>query len=259
MGMNPYAMGSMCTTDMTMYPFLQEYRNRVSSLCDSDMMSLNGSIYPNFTGTGAFNYDQYYEQMRRNQDSMMDNNLHNTQRMRQYDFQANSAQLKIKEAAVTLHEKICQNEQDQVKDALNAFINTVKETYAPNGGVDDIQILAYAEDLYKQTNGGKSLRDDIRENGHGSFVHGFLQSVTFGLYDNTTPEENISNFTGQPVGNKEKAYKKAGNTAGGMAAGATTGAIVGGLVIPVIGAGVGAIIGGAIGGIIGFNGSNILG
>ena len=60
-----------------------------------------------------------------------------------------------------------------------------------------------------------SVTDDIRQYGRGSFTQGFLQTITLGLADKKTAEENISELTGQPVGRSEKAKKIAGNAVGG--------------------------------------------
>ena len=73
-GITPY--GSMMNTDMMMAPFLNGYQSQVEALdsynrLNSDALSMDGSIFPNFTG--SFDYDQFYKNMQKNQDYMYQN------------------------------------------------------------------------------------------------------------------------------------------------------------------------------------------
>lgn len=220
-GMNPYMMNN----DLMMAPFLNSYQNQVflmdnySSL-NADMMSMNGSIFPNFTGT--FDYDQYYKNMQKSQDYMFDNQLRQTQRWRSNELEINSPMEEIHEKVELLHGKIIENEQEQILDAFEDLKESVRHAYAAAGSEPtEEQVTTRAMSLYKSNNGGKGLLEDIREHANGSFKQGFLQAITAGfIVDGITAEENISAITGQPVGRKENNLKKTGNMLGGATLGA---------------------------------------
>ena len=74
---------------------------------------------------------------------------------------------------------------------------------------------------------GKSLIQDLRDNGHSSFTQGLLQSLTFSATYRTSAEDNISAITGQPVGTSEKVSQGCGKVLGAGAAGAALGALAG--------------------------------
>ena len=209
-GLDMYApMGSLNNPMMVMY---------------NPMMSMNGSIfgggmmggypiaggYPMMGGSNG-NYEDYYRNYEKYQDFMIDNQVHQQQKWRNADLRLNASTEGIQKQAAILHEKILQNEQQQIQEAYASFKESVRAMY---GDATDEQISNRASTLYQQIT-GTSVVDDIRKNGRGSFTQGFLQTVTLGLADKKTAEENISELTGQPVGRSERAKKIAGNVAGG--------------------------------------------
>ena len=194
------------------------------------MLSMNGSIFgaypgfgmgmgmpfmPTFTG-GGYNYEDYYKNYQKYQDFMIDNGINYQEKMRNADLRLNAPQEGILKQATILHEKIMQNEQEQILQAYNAFKNSVRAMYGNNA--DETMIANRASDIYKQIN-GCSVTDDLRKYGRDSFTQGFLQTLTFGYADGKTAEENISQLTGQPVGRSENAKKMAGNIVGGAVVG----------------------------------------
>lgn len=184
------------------------------------MMGMGGMPYmPTFGGGYANNYQDYYKNLEQYQDFMIDNQVRQQQKMRTADLRLNSPQEGIQKKAVLLKEKIMQDEQEQIQIAYKDFIASVKAMY-PDGS--DEEIANRASSIYSQLNGGTSVNDDIRQYGKGSFEQGFLQTVTLGLADKKTAEENISDLTGQPVGRTEKSKKFAGNIAGGALFGGAT-------------------------------------
>lgn len=199
-------------TGMDLYSPLGLYTN--------PMMSMNGSIfgsgmgmYPMMPpmGMSSGNYEDYYKNYEKYQDFMIGNQVKQQQKWREADLKLNSPMEGIAKQASYLHEKIMRNEQQQIQEAYKNFKNSVKSLY-PNA--TDEEISNRASTLYKQLT-GVSVTDDIRQYGRGSFTQGFLQTITLGLADKKTAEENISELTGQPVGRSEKAKKIAGNAAGG--------------------------------------------
>lgn len=211
-------------TDMDMYSPMGSLSNPYMM---NPMMSMNGSVFggsmmggypvmPTFTGGTNGSYEDYYKNYEKYQDFMIDNQVRQQQKMRNADLRLNSPQEGIQKQATILHEKILQNEQQQIQEAYASFKQSVKAMYGDNA--TDEEISNRAASLYQQLI-GSSLTDDIRKNGRGSFTQGLLQTATFGLADNKTAEENISEMTGQPVSRTEQSKKMAGNVVGGAVVG----------------------------------------
>lgn len=183
------------------------------------MLTMNGSIFGSpMMGMGG-NYEDYYRNYERYQDFMINNQVRQQQRMRNADLQLNSPQEGIQKQAKILHEKIMRNEQEQILQAYASFKESVRSLYGDQA--TDEQIANKASTFYAQLT-GKSIPDDIREHGRDSFTQGFMQTVTLGLADEKSAEENISALTGQPVGRKDKTKKIVGNVAGGALVGGAT-------------------------------------
>ena len=219
-------------TGMTLDPML----TMNGSIFGSPMMGMNGlgyggfgtgMPYPMMGGSNATSYEDYYRNYEKYQDFMIDNQVHQQQKWRNANLQLNSPQEGIEKQANILHEKILQDEQEQILEAYNAFKGSVRQMYGNNATEE--QIANRASTLYAQVT-GKSITDDIREHGRDSFTQGLIQTITFGFGDKNTAEENISSLTGQPVGRKEKTKKIAGNVAGG----AIVGGAITGLFIPIM-------------------------
>ena len=210
-------------TDLDLYAPMGSLNNPMMGAINP-MMTMNGSIfgggmmggypvtggYPTMGGsTGS--YQDYYKNYEKYQDFMIDNQVHQQQKWRNVDLRLNAPQEGIQKQAAILHEKILQNEQQQIQAAYANFKNSVKAMY---GSGSDEQISNRAASLYQQIT-GVTVTDDIRQHGRGSFTQGFLQTVTLGMADKKTAEENIAELTGQPVGRTEQGKKFAGNIAGG--------------------------------------------
>lgn len=228
------------------------------------MMSMNGSIFgggfgafggglggypcmPMFTG-GGYNYEDYYKNYEKYQDFMINNQVRQQQKMRNADLRLNSPQEGIAKQATLLHEKIMQNEQQQIQLAYQQFKESVRAMY---GDASDEEIANRASTLYAQMH-GCSITDDIRRYGRGSFTQGFLQTVSLGIADKKTAEENVAELTGQPVGRYERGKKIAGNVAGGAVFGGAA-AISAGYLLKAFAKGmknkpfIAGLIGGAVG------------
>lgn len=199
---------------------------------DIDFSSYNyggfgsGSIFGGMTpmmgmgyGYGGYNYDRLKEQQVFRNDYMIDQQRMN----RNADLKINAPLEAIKGTASILKDKIVQNEQGQILEAYNNFLDAVRAAY---GEGTSEEIAARAKTLYAQMNGGKSLVQDLRENGHGSTVQGFLHGMSFGLYDSKSAEDNISEITNAPVSTTEKVKQNGGRLAGAATLGGITGGIM---------------------------------
>lgn len=210
-------------TGMTMDPML----TMNGSIFGSPMMGMGGLGYGGMgygMGYGMYpmaggNYEDYYRNYEKYQDFMINNQVRQQQKMRNADLLLNSPQEGIQKQAAILHEKILRNEQGQILKAYASFKESVRNMYGDQA--TDEQIGNRASTIYKQLT-GKSITDDIRENGRDSLTQGFLQTVTLGLADGKSAEENVAALTGQPVGRKDKTKKIIGNITGGALIGGAT-------------------------------------
>lgn len=226
-----------------MMPFYNNYANGVmlddiynySGMSNPGMFSMDGSLFGGMMNSntafgggmttpymgfgGGYNNDQYFRNMEQYQDFMYDSQLRRSEKARQVDFRANAPIESIQRQAEILHEKIMQNEQQQIIPALNKLLASINGGYGTNSKATQEQLIAKADTIYKQMY-KTSLSEDIRKYSNGSFQQGLYQSLTFGLADRTTAEENISRINGAPVSRWESAKKIAGNATGGALIGA---------------------------------------
>ncbi|MDR1167647.1 MAG: hypothetical protein LBK53_01980 [Heliobacteriaceae bacterium] len=186
-------------------------------------MSMNGSLFgmpfmPGFTG--AMDPASYMRQYRDYNHAMVENQVALQQDQRLADINLNGPQEGVRGRAALLHDKILQDEQEQIVPAFKDYIASVKNLY-PNA--DEKAVFSRAMTMYAQQY-GKSFLEDIREHSDSSFVQGLYQAISFGFgADNRTAEENIAELTGQPVSRGENAKKGLGRVVGG----ATLGSVLG--------------------------------
>ncbi len=200
------------------FPMYNNYANYtgLSNLYDMDIMG--GSVFngmmpfmPSFGG--GMNYDYYFNNMKNYLNFTSDYNLQMVENQRRNDLRINATDEAIRNAASVLNEKIVANEQQQIQQAYNNYIAAVAAKYP---GEDERNIVARAKSNYQQMYNA-SITDEIRKYGHDSFTHGLYKGLTFGIYGKTTPEDNISAITGQPVSRWDK-FKEIGGLATGGAA-----------------------------------------
>lgn len=192
---NPYAYDDL-ECDYSVYP---------------GMMGMGGSIFgiPPVTG-GMGNNQNYFDNMKEYQKFYVDYNIDQQKMQRNADMRINASMEGIKNSAAALRDKIINNEQDQIEEAYKQYVNSVAVAY---GDGTPQEIISRAKTLYEQMT-GKSIIEDIRQYGHGSMTQGFIQSLTFGTYNRTSAEDNVSKITGSPVGTGEKTKHNIGRLAG---------------------------------------------
>ncbi len=192
-------------------------------------MGMNGSIftgYNGFNGMGAMpmvpgmygmggNNQSYFDNMKEYQKFYIDYNVDQHNMQRNADLRINASMEGIQTAAATLQDKIRQNEQDQIQEAFKAYLDKVAAAY---GQGSDAEVKARALSLYQQLT-GKPLTQDIRDNAHGSFTQGLLQSLTFSMGYRHSAEDNIAEIRGQSVGTEEKFTQNVGRATGAVAIG----------------------------------------
>ena len=249
-GVGPYGMGAMgAMNDMSLLPLIQEYNSRIAQF-DSNSNAGNG-YYPGLYSSHpiqvpSFNYDNYWDQMVQNQDRMYENTIRQRQSWNRMDAEINGPLYGISEAADVLRDKVLQNEQDQIQEALFAYKQAIKDAYYQGQDIDDRTLTALAKDQYRKRFGTR-LEDDIRNNANSNFGNGFVRTATFGIFgDKISAEENIAQINNQPVSSKSKTMKVLGKCTGALtttAAGALIGVCCGGPVGAAIGAAVGLVAG----------------
>ena len=129
-------------------------------------------------GVGMGNNQNYFDNMKEYQKFYVDYNIDQQKMNRNADMRINASMEAIKNSATVLKDKIMANEQDQIEEAYKRYVNTVGVAY---GEGTKEEIMARANTLYAQMNGGKTLVQDLREYSHGSATQGFIQAATFGI------------------------------------------------------------------------------
>lgn len=212
-----------------MYPMYNNYLNQsaLGNMYDTDLysspMGMGGSIFggsmpfmPTFGG--GMNLDSYYKNMTDNLNFTSNWQLQMVENQRRNELKLNAYDEGIQSAASVLNEKIAANEQEQIQQAFLAYVEAVAAKYP---GESKQAIINRAKSEYQRLY-NTSVSDDIRQKGSNSFLQGMYQSLTLGLADNTTAEENISQITGQPVSRSANMQKALGRTAGGFIVGSGT-------------------------------------
>ncbi len=209
--------------------------------------TMGGSVFgagfaaPPVMGMGiGYNNQSYYDNMKDYQRFSIDYNIDQQKMTRNADMRVNASMEAVKGAATTLKDKIMKNEQDQIRDAYDNYVKAVAAAY---GEGTPQEIAARAKSLYTQMNGGKTLTQDLREYGHGSFTQGVLNSLALGTYYRHSAEDNVSYVTGAPVATGEKTSQNLGRLTGaGIAGGLAYGGAKGlAKVLPKVGAKAGVI------------------
>lgn len=187
----------------------------------SPTTSQMGSATP-FTGNYGYGFgynpDDYYRYMDKNQDYMINYQVNQQEKMRNADMRVNSPYESISLSAKLLHDKIKEDEQQQIIPAFKKYCEQITSMY---GTTDKNDILARAEQIY-QSLYRNTIEDDLKANGKDSFTQGMLQAMSFGIADNKTAAENGAELTGEEVGRSDRAKKIAGNLTGAAAIGAST-------------------------------------
>lgn len=193
---NPYAYDDL-ECDYSMYPGV-------------GTMGMGASIFGMPAATGMGNNQNYFDNMKDYQKFYIDYNIDQQKMQRNADMRINASMEAIQNSATALRDKIVNNEQDQIEDAYKQYVTAVGIAY---GDGTPQEITSRAKTLYEQMT-GKSIVEDIRQYGHGSMTQGFIQSLTFGAYNRTSAEDNVSKITGSPVGTGEKTKHNIGRLAG---------------------------------------------
>lgn len=188
-------------------------------------MGMGGSIFggyiPMVPGMG-YNNQSYFDNMKDYQRFYIDYNVDQQNMQRNADLRINASLEAVKGSAALLKDKVVNNEQDQILEAFEKYVAAVRAAYG-NGTASEIKARALS--LYAQMNGGKTLYQDLRDYGHGSFTQGVIQSMTFSAYDRKSAEDNISLISGTPVGSGEKTKHNTGRVVGAGVVGGTAYAI----------------------------------
>lgn len=254
MGFDPYGFNSYSSqvmlndmTGMNSYPQLGFGMGMDDSIFGGGAMGMM-PFGPSF---GGGNYNQYYENMDKYQEYMVNSQVRQQQRARTADIALNGSQEGIRQKAILLNEKIVQSEQQQVIPAFNSYVESIRSFYGNKGSEEDFKNKALA--MYQQQY-GETIQESLRKNGRDSFTQGLMETGLLFIPDRTSAEENIAKITNQPVGRGEKMKKSAGNAAGGtilallanfawsMRSKAASGATGGGKSALIVGA-LGALIG----------------
>ena len=171
---------------------------------------------PFMPGVSGGSNQNYFDQLKEYQRFYVDYNVDQQKMNRNADLRINGSMEAIQTTFLTLKDKITANEQSQIEEAYNNYVAAVARAY---GDASIPEIKAKAATIYGQLNGGKSIVQDLRDYGNGSFTQGLIHGATFGTYDANSAEDNISKITGAPVGTVEKMKQNVGRLSGAGALG----------------------------------------
>ena len=158
----------------------------------------------------------YFNQMKQYQQFYNDYNVDQQKMNRNADLRINASMEAIQTTYNALKDKITKNEQGQVLEAYNKYVQAVANAY---GQGSEQEIKARAATLYTQLSGGKTIVQDLRENGRGSFGQGFTSTLCLGLYNAKSAEDNVAAITGSPVATSDKAAQNLGRGVGAAVVG----------------------------------------
>lgn len=168
-----------------------------------------GMGYPPMCGMGAMD-SSYFDNMKNYQRSWTDYYIDAQKLQRNSDVRINGSMEAVQENAANLRDKIEQNEQDQIPEAYQNYLNAVRNAY---GEASEEELNSRALSLYTQLT-GKTLVQDLREHSHSSFLQGFIQTITLNTYNRHSAEDNIAGITHQKVPTGEKTEQNLGRVAG---------------------------------------------
>lgn len=192
-------------------------------------MGMPGMGYPgvgmnpyNMTPEEYINYQkQYMKGQDQLEDMQIDRQVNRKKRLEAANFSSNAAENKVSQAVAVLNGAVIRNEQDHIIPLYSNLVASVREKLKETNGfveIDDSQVRAEAQRVYAE-NTGRSLAEDVSQNGHGAFTHGFLKGATFGLLsDNKNSDENVAYITGEPRSKSSYAASTTGTVIGGTLA-----------------------------------------
>lgn len=210
----------------------------ISDMTDDSLMGLNsltgnynlGLGMPSFGGLGCFGMygpgsevrDMTMPQYLKYTEDMESEQLKKQVRQKHLyeatNFSASAQENDISRQVSILNRKIKDNEQDSIFKEYKRLTDAVKEKFAEAGYTDipDEQIKTEAERLYAEKT-GKSLTNDLMNNGDSSFVYGLKQGAGFGLgslfTNKNSAAKNLSLITGEDIPADETRWRYVGTAA----------------------------------------------
>jgi len=138
------------------------------------------------------------------------------------EFSSKAQNSVIVDKAIVLHGLIKENNQDQVSEAYESLLESVrgniKEVYGiePNEG----QVRAYAKELYLKSNpDARSISGDLHEYGDSPFFSGFKKAaggIGWAFMENKSSDENIAEINGTKIPKSERAKEIIGGVVSGI-------------------------------------------
>ena len=170
--------------------------------------------------------EQFLQHQEKMENYQIEKQVRQQKKLANAEFSSTAAEDSITRQIGILQRKIKNNEQDNVYTEYNKLINEVEIKLKEGGYIgehtDKNQIKAYAEKLYLKST-GKSVTEDLTQNGDSGFVQGLKQGIGCGfgsLFTNKKNyEDNISAITGEAKSSTSSTWKAVGNfVAGGLSA-----------------------------------------
>jgi hypothetical protein len=199
-------------------------------------MSMGGSIMPGgacLSGMGGFGYgmgseqmnmtlEQYIDYQHKLQAKGVDQQVDMKHKLEGAEFSSKAQNSVIVDKAIVLHGLVQENNQDQIPEAYESLLQSVRDDIEKVYGIkpNESQARSYAKELYLKNNpDGRSLTGDLHEYGDSAFFTGFKKALGgFGwaLMENKSSEENIAEINGTKIPKSEKAKEVIGGVVSGI-------------------------------------------
>jgi len=171
-------------------------------------------------------YLKYQEKMENYQ---IDKQVRQQKRLANAEFSATAADDAVTRQIGILQRKIKNNEQDTVLTEYTKLVNSVKIKLKEGGYINaqtsDSEIKARAEKMYFEAT-GKSVTQDLTDNGDSGFVHGLKMGLGCGLGSLLTNKKDYQDNIAAITGEAKNSTTNTWTTIGAFISGGLTAALV---------------------------------
>jgi len=173
--------------------------------------------------------EQYLKYQEKMENYQIDKQVRQQKRLANAEFSATAADDAVTRQIGILQRKIKNNEQDTVLTEYTKLVNSVKIKLKEGGYINaqtsDSEIKARAEKMYFEAT-GKSVTQDLTDNGDSGFVHGLKMGLGCGLGSLLTNKKDYQDNIAAITGEAKNSTTNTWTTIGAFISGGLTAALV---------------------------------
>ena len=213
---NPY-MTSVDVDAMMNSPLMSMNSGMMTSPYMTGMAGVPG-MTGSYAGLGAFggvlmNPQQYMQNIQQWDNFGVNRQVAAFQNQNNAQFQMQAQNGSIQRQVQILAQEIRANNQDNVKAEYGKLLQAIRASYGSQlQGTEEekeLTLKQYADQVYTQMT-GSYMTEDLKAYGRSSFADGFMRTLSLGMGNKTSVDENIEMITGA----KRTGASKASNTFG---------------------------------------------